>query len=740
MHGNIPQQFATTVDDGDASDAIDLRQVQDFFWRRWKLIAAAAATVMVLAFLLLLTITPRYTATAQVLLEPRKEKIFGAESILPDLNLENGNVDSQVSVIQSINLLRRVVEKEKLTQDREFGLPRSEGLFASLLGLFTSDLADKSAAQQLDGGIPADVLRSIGRLRNALDVQRVNRTYVLSIAVTAQDPLKAESLANAVADAFVVDQLDARYDAAKRASTWLAERMESLREQVRQSEEAVAKFRKDHNLIATNSEGKVTISEQQLSELSAKLITARAETAEKRAKFEQAAQVSAHGGNLQAIPDVVRSAVISHLRAQQAEVARKEADLVAHYGDQHPLVINTRAERRDIDRSIAAEVQRVLINLKNDYAVAQSGEQSLQASLAQATGESGIDNSVGVHLRELERLNTANKTFFDNFLSRAKITQEQSSFEERESRLISPATKPAAPSFPKKGLVEALAGVVGLLLGIGGAVALEMLNAGFLTARELEQKIGQPVLASLPLLSDKDRKIGDKILDPPRYLAAKPLSRYAEAVRSIRVGIQMADVDHPAKVVLITSSIPTEGKSTLAQSLALSAEKAGQKVLLIDGDLRHPLTSKYFGLGAKPGLVDLLIGDAAIDEIVVRKGGLAVMPAGAKSQNPPDLLGSVRMKLVIDKLRSAYDYIIIDSPPVGAVIDAKVIATLADKVILVVRWKTTPREMVAENVDYFTRDHKLAGVALSRVDESQASRYGAFSQYSGHYYKKYYHN
>jgi exopolysaccharide transport family protein len=633
-----------------------------------------------------------------------------------------------------------VVEKEKLTQDREFGLPASQGLLAFLAGLFKSDEADKPAAQQLDGGIPPDVLRSIGRLRNALEVQRVNRTYVLSISVTSEDPLKAARLANAVADAFVVDQLDARYDAAKRASTWLAERMEGLRVQVRQSEEAVAKFRKEHNLIATSSEGKVTISEQQLSELSAKLITARAETAEKRAKYEQAAQVSARGGNLQAIPDVVRSPVISQLRAQQAEVARKEADLVARYSDQHPLVINARAERRDIDRSIAAEVQRVLINLKNDYDVAKSGEQSLQASLAQVSGETGLDDSVGVRLRELERLNTANKTLFDNFLSRAKITQEQSSFEEREARVISPATKPTTPSFPKKGLVEALAGVVGLLLGIGGAVALDMLNAGFMTARELEEKLGQPVLSSLPLLSDKDRKIDDKILDPARYLAAKPLSRYAEAVRNIRVGIQMADVDHPAKVILITSSVPAEGKSTLAQSLALSAEKAGQNVLLIDGDLRHPSTSKYFGLEAKPGLVDLLIGGAAFDEIVLREGGLTVIPAGAKSQNPPDLLGSARLKLVIDKLRSVYDYIIIDSPPVGPVIDAKVIAVLADKVVFAVAWKTTPREIVAENVNYFQRDHKLAGVALTRVDESQAPRYGAYAQYSGDYYKKYYHN
>ncbi len=740
MHGKISPQTTRPLDEKGASDAFDVRLLQDFIARRWKIVMMTTLVVMALTFLALLAATPRYTATVQVLLEQRKEKIFGSDSVMPDLNLESGAIDSQISVIQSINLLRRVVEKEHLTEDAEFGKSGRAGLLSFVAGLFKSDEVVKSAAPKLEGAIPTDVLRSIGRLRGALDVKRINRTYVLGISVTSEDAAKAARLANSVADSFVVDQLDARYDAAKRASTWLAERMEGLREQVRQSEEAVAKFRKDNNLINVSSEGKTTISEQQLSDLNGKLIAARAETAEKRAKYEQALQVNSRGGNLQAIPDVVRSTVISALRMQQAEVARKEADLAAHYSDQHPMVINARAERRDIDRSIAAEVQRILINLKNDYEVAKAREQSLAASLSQATGQTGADNNVGVRLRELERTNTANKTLFDNFLSRAKITQEQSTFEERESRVISPAIKPGAPSSPRVTLIEALAGAVGLLLGVGGAITLDMLNSGFTTPREIEEKLGQPVLSSLPLLGDKERRIDNKTLDLPRYLVAKPLSRYAEAVRAIRVGIQMADVDHPAKVILITSSIPSEGKSTLVQSLAFSAEKAGQKVLLVDGDLRHPSITKYWGMEDRGGLVDLLTGTASFEDIVIREGGLTVLAAGTKSQNPPDLLGSERMKLIVEKLRSMYDYIIFDSPPVGPVIDAKVLATLADKVIFVVRFQGTTRELVAQNVDYFVRNHKLAGVALNLVDESKTPRYGAYSNYSGYYYKKYYQN
>jgi exopolysaccharide transport family protein len=741
MHGKIPLKLPQVAQGQEESDAIDLRQLQDFFWRRWKIILATAAAVMALAFLVMLTIAPRYTATAQVLLEPRKEKIFGAENIMPELNLETGNVDSQLSVIQSINLLRRVVEKEKLTADPEFGQASRAGLMSLLVGLFQTEEAQQAAATKPDGAIPLDVLRSVTRLRNALEVTRVNRTYVLSIAVTSEDPVKATRLANAVADAYVVDQLDARYDAAKRASTWLAERMEGLQDQLRQSEEAVAAFRKEHNLQATSGgENKITISDQQLSDLNGKLIGARADTAEKRAKYEQAAQVTARGGNVQAIPDVVHSTVISSLRAQQAQVNSKEADLSAHYGAQHPLVINARAERHDIERSISSEVQRILLNLKNDYDVAKSREESLQASLAQATGQTGQDNGDAVRLRELERLNTANKTLFDNFLSRTNITREQASFEEREARVISPATKPSAPSFPKKGLVEALAGVVGVLLGVGGSVALDMLNSGFTTARELEDKLGHPVLASIPLLGDKERKIDDKIVDPARYLMDKPLSRYAELVRSIRVGIQMADVDDPAKVILITSSVPSEGKSTLARSLAFSAAKAGQRVMLLDCDLRHPSLSKYFGLETKAGLVDFLTASVAFEDAISHQHGVTIIPAGMKSQNPPDLLGSERLKGFIEKLRAVFDYIIIDSPPVEPVIDAKVLSLIVDKVVFAVRWQSTKRELVGPNLDFFARNHKLAGVAMTMVDESQTPRYGAYAQYNGQYYKKYYQN
>jgi succinoglycan biosynthesis transport protein ExoP len=718
------------------SDAIDLRQIQDFFWRRWKLILSTAAIIAAVTYIVLLAVTPRYTAAAQVLLDPGSQKLLGAANLIPELSLESESVDSQLSLIRSVNLLRRVVENTKLTQDAEFGASVPSGLFSLLTSWFSAEHeVEPKPAPSSSNAIAPDVLAAIGNLGGALEVTRIQRTYVISIAVTSQDPVKAALLANAVADAYVVDKLNARYETAKTAAGWLTQRMESMREQVKQSEEAVASFRREHNLVTTSSEGKLTISEQQLSELNGKLVAARAETAARRAAYEQAKQMQGQGGSLETVSEVVRSPVISQLRAQQAVAAQKIAELASRYNNDHPLVVRARAELRDVNNSIAAETGRIITNLKNEYDVAKAREDSMQKSLDQISGASGLDNSVGIRLRELESANAANKTLYESFLSQAKITSAQSTFDARESRIISPASKPGAPSFPKKRLVLSLAIVVGCLIGIGGGVALDMLNAGFSAQREIEQKLGIPVLASIPLLSAAERTVNGKVLDPPNYCHAKPLSHYAEQVRTLRMGVQMADVDDPAKVVLITSSVPGEGKSTIALSLAYSALKAGLRTVVIDGDLRHPSLSRFFGLEKGPGLVDLLAGTLGVEQTIVSRDGITIVPAGSKSQNPPDLLGSARMKALVEKLRQNFDYVIIDTPPVGPVIDAKVAMALADKVIFMVRWQVTPREMVAQSIDGLGAGRKLAGIVLDAVDESKISRYGP---YSSHYYKAYY--
>lgn len=723
-------------------DAIDLRELREFFRRHRWLIPLTALAIIGLAYFAALAITPKYTSTAKILLQPHRENLFGGETVLKDLSVETSSVDSQILLVSSVNVLRRVVETEQLTEDSEFGGPGKPGIVDTLLEFigFGSKFEGEQprTGQRFANPIPPKLLRTISRLEKALEVQRVNRTLVLAVSVTSEDREKAAHLANAIASAYVGDQLDASYEGIKRGSTWLSERLDGLTMQLQKSEEAVALFRKQHNLLSANSSDKSTVSEQQLSELNQKLIEVRAESAEKFAKFKQAAEKVSRGENLEAIPEVVRSNLISDLRKQQAEVSRKEADLAAHRGDRHPLVIDARAERRQIDRAIDAEIKRILANLKNDYNIAHAREVSLEKSLTEVTTQTGLDSETGVRLRQLERINDANKALFENMISRAKITQEQSNFQEQEARIISPATVPTAPSFPKKGLIVSLAGVVGLLLGVGGAVARDMLNSGFSTALEVEEKLEHPVLASLSFVAERERQADGKPLDLDGFVLAKPLSRYSEAIRAIRVGIKMADIDKPPHVILITSSVPEEGKSTVARSLAYSWRRADSKVLLIDADLRRPSISKHFEAKTRPGLVDYLAHGASFDEVTFERDGVWVLPCGSKSSNPPDILGSDRMHELIALCREKFEHVVIDSPPASAVIDPRVLANIVDKTVFVIRWKLTTREIVVKNVEYFMQGRKLAGLILNMVDESKLPRYGAYAQYSATQYNKYY--
>jgi exopolysaccharide transport family protein len=720
-----------------ATDAIDLRELREFFRRHAMLILAPALGVVALAYFALLTVTPTYTAMAKVLLQPHKENLFGTENVLKELSVETANVDSQVSIVTSTNLLRKVVEKEKLTEDPEFSQAKRSFLNVFFdLFKFGSETKEGPARQRYDNPIPPILLRTINSLDKALDVQRVNRTLVLSIAVTSENPDKAAYLANAISDAYVEEQLEASYGGIKRGSAWLGDRLGELTVQLRRSEQDLADYRKANNLYSSSSGGedKKSLSEEQLSELNGKLVQARAEAAATLAKFQQAVDVASHHGNLEAVPDVLHSAVILELRRQQAEVVRKEGELASAHGDRHPLVRSARAERQQINRAIDAEVKRTLINLENDYKVAHARAESLSKSLDELTGQTGIDSDVGVKLRELERINDANKALFENVISRAKITREQSNFEQQEARIISPATVPDVPSFPKKRLIIGLASIVGLLIGIGGAVASDMLDAGFATALAVGERLHQPVLGSVGFISKHERTVDGKTLALDEFVEAKPHSRYAEAIQAVRVGINMADIDNPPKIILITSSVPGEGKSTLARSLAHSWSSANAKALLIDGDLRRRTITKELKATTRRGLVDYLANGFSLDDVIFQQGGLWILPAGFKSSNPPDILGSNRMKELIGLCRNRFDHVLIDSPPTAAVIDSRVLAGVADKIIYVVQWKATNREIAAQNIEYFLSERKLAGVVLNMVDETKLPRYGAHAQYtSGRY-------
>jgi polysaccharide biosynthesis transport protein len=722
---NVGFRIPTNVDAEPVERTLDLRQYLNFVWRNWMFIASVTAVALLIGVVNLMRATPLYTASTQVLLE-RHENAPGLD--VGDSRFDDASyVDNQLAILQSDSLLRRVVLNQRLA-----GPPPNAKEPQS------ADVAKTDVPKEGSTLVEEQSIRNgINSLRGALDISRNGTAQVLIISITWDDPVRAAQLANAVADAYVVDQLDARLESAKRASGWLSDRIAELRQQLRNSEEAVAKFRKEHGL--TRSGPTVALNDQQLADLNGKLIAARTDAAEKKARVDFIADFAAGKKTLDSLPDSLQSAsLIAALRGKLADASQREADLLARYNRSYPAVVNVEAEKRDIERSIAAETQRMAETVKGDYALAKARLDAIQQAMDEATGQGAPDNDVAIRLRELERTAAVNKTLFEDFLQKAKVTDEQSTFRARDVRVIMPA-QAGGRSFPNPRHVLLTALLAGLGLGFGGAFAMEMLRAGFTSPREVEQALGIPVLASVRRLKKSELVKDGKNLPVPFYQIHNPLSPFSESLRTLRSSIHMSDVDQPPRVIHVTSAIPGEGKTTIALSLAISAALAGLKVVLVDADLRHPATSRFFKLEKENGLVDLLTGAGNTDNVLrfYNDLKLTVLAAGSKSLNPPDVLGSERMKALIAHLKETFDYVVVDTPPLGPVVDAVIVAGLADKTILVVEWASTPRELVETSVRQASAQKRVAGVVFNFVNQDRAQKYGG-EYYYGKSYEKYY--
>ena len=268
---------------------------------------------------------------------------------------------------------------------------------------------------------------------------------------------------------------------------------------------------------------------------------------------------------------------------------------------------------------------------------------------------------------------------------------------------------------------------------------MERLKTGFTTPREVEEALGIPVLASVRRMKQSELIKDGQSMPVPFYQIRRPLSPFSESIRTLRSSIHMSDVDQPPKVIHVTSSLPGEGKTTIAASLAISAAFAGRKVVLVDADLRHPSMSRYFQLEKENGLVDLLTGAGTADKVFKfhKDLKLTIIPAGSKSLNPTDVLGSERMKALIIHLKETFDYVVVDTPPVGPVVDAVIASNLADKTIFVVAWASTPRELIETSINQVSAQKRVAGIVFNFVNPDRAKKYGG-EYYYGKSYEKYY--
>ncbi|MEN6542651.1 polysaccharide biosynthesis tyrosine autokinase [Parvibaculum sp.] len=722
---------------------LDLVRLFRTLRRRLNVILSVVIALTALATVAVFQLTPRYTASTQVMIDPQRKNLVNFDEVMSGLGGDSAAIDTEVEIIWSRATARRVVEKLSLTEDPDFN-PALRGASSSIIDavnpahwvswLFSSSGATANPANEKEAAIDA----AIDAVVAGQGVNRRGLTYVIDISYTSPNAAKAAQIADAIADAYIVGQLETKFDATKQANDWLSGRLDELRKQLEASERAVELYKTQNNIVSTQSG---TLTEQQLSELNAQLILARADRAEKHAKYDRARQILQSGGSIESVGDVMQSSVIGDLRKQEAELARKQGDLSAKYGPRHPSILNLESERRDLESQVQSEVRRIVGSLANEALVADTRVSALQKSLDDLQQRSGQSNQATVRLNELEREAAANRTLYESFLGRFKETTQQQDLQSSDARVVARAALPLVPSFPKKAFIIEIAFALSMVFGVGLAFLLDHLDNGIQTGQQLEALLSLPHLATVPR-TPREKGPDGQPLKPQDYVIQKPLSGFSEALRGLRTALALSNVDKPPRIILFTSALPDEGKTTTAVSFSRAAAYAGIRTLLIDCDLRHPSAHRAMGWEkAENGLVECLASRAKLEDVIRRdeSTGLDVLPVASGAANPPDLLSSTQMRRLLDQVSEIYDLVIIDSAPVLPVADTRVLALQADKTVFIVKWDTTPRDAAASAIkELRSYNADLAGAVLAQVDTAKLAKYG-YGASDGYYYGKYRH-
>lgn len=701
-------------------DALDFRRIAVVLRRRLRLFVTIAALVMIGTIVVTLHATPKYTAAAKVMLDPRKETVTNVQDVLSGLPAGSDVVDTEVEVMKSPQLAARVVDALHLDQDPEFNraLRRPTGLSAVVHGV----------REMIGAGPPAakpNPLRQREVIVNAVmagfTVKRVGLTYVMDVAYQANNPTKAAAIANKFAELYLLEQLEAKFDATRQATNWLNSRLAEMRSQVEADDTAVQQYKIANNLLSASG---TNLTEQEISSYNQTLGQAQAQVAEDQARLNTARAQMAKGSTGDDVGEALDSPVIQRLREQRAEMSAKVADLQTRYGDRHPEMLKTQHQMADIDNQIQAEIKRIISNLQAKAEVSRQRAAAVAGTIGGAKGQLANNNRAMVRLNELQRTADASRALYDNYLTRFKETSNQQGVGQSDARIVGYAVAPVSPSSPKVNLNLAL----GLLLALGagaGSVALaELLDPGLATANDVERRLDSFCLGSIPLFASVANK---SRLEPQDYVVQKPLASFSESFRNLRTSISYCRSGEPVQVVAITSALPDEGKTTTAICLARVAALQGSRVLMIDCDLRRHNLDRFVPADTNKGLLQVLNGEATLrDAITIDEASGAHILAIAKgSYTPRDVFGSLAMDRLLALVRSQYDYIVLDTAPILPIADTRVLAPKADVVIFLARWRKTPVHAIHSALRLLHGSGAyLGGVVLTRVDMKQQPKHG----------------
>jgi capsular exopolysaccharide synthesis family protein len=706
------------------------------FWRRsiskhkWSALGLAAA-IALLTTLIVFVIQPTFRSTATLMLESNKSKVVSIEEVYSSMSSNREYYQTQAEILKSEELARRIVVKMKLVdhpvmdprQNQDSGLSFRKLLPASWLGE-----EESWSPERLQAAV-------IARFKKELTIELVRNSQLIKISYESHDKEFAANAANWVADGFIEADMDARLAMTQKAGSWLTERLTGLRKKLEESERALQQFRERERIIDAKGVAQSGASKQ-LEQLSEGLVSARQKRAEAEAAYQQVQGALKSKVDLESIPAIQKSPIYIQLKSVESAAESRLADAAKKYGPDHPKRQTADAELRAARENTHRQVDTITTSITKEYELARAQETAVERALAQSKGDILGMNRKEYELGILEREVASNKSLYEMFTTRMKETNVAGDLQSPIARVVDPAVVSRAAYSPKKLRIIGIAAVVGLILGVMLALLLEYLDNTIKSAEDVDTKLRESLLGQLPRIKGKI-ETGDLQI---AFIKDKDPG-FSEAIRSIRTGVMLSSIDAPHKVLLVTSSIPGEGKTSVATNMALALGQV-RKVCLIDADMRRPTVAKVLGVDtSSKGLSNLVSGSDPTSECLHfnKELGIHIIPSGVVPPNPLELLSSIRFAEAMKWLEESFDVIIIDSPPLQLVSDPLILSQFAHSVVYVVKADSTPYQVVLGGLERL-RDAKahVLGIVINQIDREKADRYYGYGKYSAYGYGKRY--
>ena len=683
---------------------------------KWS-IAGFTFAVILLAILIVFSLTPIYQATAVLQIEQEQAKVVSIEEMY---GLEGGGdsyLNTQYEVLKSRGVMEKVVRQLNLQGNPEFNISLQPKPWyskyidwRSWFGLSTPVKENHQAERILNN--------TIDTLSGNVRVEPVKKTQIVKVHVLSANPALAASIANAISDAYIGSYLEAKLSLTTSATSWMQQRLEELAGKLTITEQALQDYREQENLIEL--EGVFTLANKEMSGLTASLVELRQVLRVTGNIYRQIENGKASGQtDFTALPAVLAHPLIQELKQEESRIERRVQELSRRYGPKHPKMIAARSELASVGGNIALEVRQILNGIENEYKVARANEASLARAVTEARQRVQDINRKQFRLQALERDVSTNKDLYDAFFKRIQETSATSDLQTANARIVDKAFTPRGPVKPKKSLIVVLSALLGFMVASGMAFLLEMMNNTIRSARDVEDKLNLPVLGLLPIIHKKtESEIHQLFTDSKQH-------GFGEAVRTIRTSMSLTALDKDYRVFAVTSSVPGEGKSTVSCNLALAMGQLG-KTLIIGCDMRRPTLSKRLGMkGGQPGLANVLSGASQVSECIHTVGEMDVMPSGLIPPNPQELLASDRFGKMVETLRKVYDTIILDCPPVQSVSDALMAGKVSDGLVYVIETSRVHIPVITSAVGRLLQAQApITGVVLNKVNPNKKDKYG----------------